>query len=48
MGIYVWGTGCGSLLTEKGQSLLTACDQFETAVRENLECLCNQFLESIL
>ena len=41
-------SGCGSLLTEKGQSLLTACDQFETAARENLECLCNQFLESIL
>lgn len=41
-------SGSGSLLTEKGQRLLDACDRFETAARANLECLYGQFLESIL
>ena len=41
-------SGSGSLLTEKGQSLLEACDRFETAARENLEFLYEQFLESVL
>ena len=41
-------SGSGSLLTEKGERLLTACDQFETAARENLETLYGKFLESVL
>lgn len=41
-------SGSGSLLTEKGQRLLDACDRFETAARANLEYLYGQFLESIL
>ena len=41
-------SGAGSLLTEKGQRLLDACDRFETAARENLESLYEQFLESVL
>lgn len=41
-------SGSGSLLTEKGQRLLTACDQFETAARENLETLYGKFLQSVI
>lgn len=41
-------SGNGSLLTEKGDRLLTACDQFEIAARENLETLFGQFLQNIL
>jgi len=41
-------SGSGSLLTEKGERLLIACDQFETAVRENLETLYGKFLQSVL
>lgn len=41
-------SGCGSLLTEKGQNLLAACERFGAAARENLEVLYGQFLESIL
>jgi len=41
-------SGSGSLLTEKGDRLLTACDQFETAARENLETLYGQFLQNVL
>lgn len=41
-------SGSGSLLTEKGTCLLMACEQFETAARENLESLYKRFLERIL
>ena len=41
-------SGSGSLLTEKGDRLLTACDHFETAARENLEALYGKFLQNIL
>ena len=41
-------SGSGSLLTEKGERLLAACDQFESAARENLETLYARFLESVL
>lgn len=41
-------SGSGSLLTEKGDRLLTACDQFEIAARENLEMLYGEFLQGVL
>lgn len=41
-------SGSGSLLTEKGDCLLTACDRFEIAARENLETLYQEFLQNIL
>lgn len=41
-------SGSGSLLTEKGDRLLTACDQFEIAARENLEMLYGEFLQNVL
>ena len=41
-------SGAGSLLTEKGDRLLTACDQFEIAARENLEMLYGEFLQNVL
>ena len=41
-------SGSGSLLTEKGQRLLDACDRFETAAKAKLESLYGQFLESVL
>lgn len=41
-------SGFGSLLTEKGQNLLEACDQFETVARENLESLYEEFFQSVL
>lgn len=40
-------SGSGSLLTEKGDRLLTACDQFEASARESLEYLYGKFLDSI-
>ena len=41
-------SGSGSLLTEKGDRLLKACDQFEIAARENLEMLCGELLQNVL
>ena len=41
-------SGSGSLLTEKGDALLTACDRFETAVRENLDALYGKYLQDEL
>lgn len=41
-------SGSGSLMTEKGECLLTACDRFEAEARENLESLYGRFLEKIL
>ena len=41
-------SGSGSLLTEKGERLLTACDQFEIAARENPEMLYEEFLQNVL
>lgn len=41
-------SGSGSLLTEKGEQLLAACDQFETEARESLETLYGKFLQDVL
>lgn len=41
-------SGSGSLLTKKGEQLLTACDQFEMAAREDLEMLYGRFLQNVL
>ena len=41
-------SGSGSLLTGKGDRLLTACDQFEVAARENLEALYEEHLQGVL
>ena len=41
-------SGSGSLLTGKGAQLLTACDTFESAAREHLQTLSEEFLQSVL
>lgn len=41
-------SGSGSLLTEKGRRLLSACDRFEAAARENLDELYGKFLQNVL
>ena len=41
-------SGSGSLLTEKGRSLLAASEQFESAARENLEKLYHMYFENLL
>ena len=41
-------SGSGSLLTEKGDRLLTACDQFEFAAKQNMEKLYNTYLQGVL
>lgn len=41
-------SGTGSLLTEKGQELLHAYEQFESAARENMERLYDAYLRDIL
>ena len=41
-------SGSGSLLTEKGECLLNACDQFEIEARDNLATLYSRFLQSVL
>jgi len=41
-------SGAGSLLTEKGLQLLTACDRFESAAQETLEKLYDQYLRDIV
>ena len=41
-------SGTGSLLTRKGQELLTAYEQFESAAKENVEKLYDTFLRDIL
>lgn len=41
-------SGSGSLLTEKGQRLLAACEQFEIEAKEKLESLYGKFLKSVL
>ena len=41
-------SGTGSLLTEKGDRLLVACDRFEAAAREKLETLYGEYLEGVL
>lgn len=41
-------SGSGSLLTEKGSTLLSACEQFETAAREELEKLYGVYFGNLL
>jgi len=41
-------SGTGSLLTEKGQELLSAYAQFESAAKENMEKLYDSYLRDIL
>ena len=41
-------SGTGSLLTEKGQELLSAYAQFESAAKENMEKLFDSYLRDIL
>ena len=41
-------SGTGSLLTEKGDRLLVACDRFEAAAREKLETLYGEYFEGVL
>ena len=41
-------SGSGTLLTEKGSSLLSAYDQFESQARENIEQLYDRYLRNIL
>ena len=41
-------SGSGSLLTEKGNALLAASEQFESAARENLEKLYNEYFRDII
>ena len=41
-------SGSGSLLTEKGSALLTACEQFEAAAREKLEVLYRAYFRDII
>lgn len=41
-------SGSGSLLTERGRALLAASEQFETAARENLEKLYNEYFQDII
>lgn len=41
-------SGSGSLLTEKGSALLAASEQFESAARENLEKLYNEYFQDII
>ena len=41
-------SGSGSLLTEKGSALLAASEQFESAARENLEKLYNEYFRDII
>lgn len=41
-------SGAGSLLTEKGSSLLNACDQFEEEARKYLDQLYYKYLDNIL
>ena len=41
-------SGSGSLLTEKGQELLTAYERFESAARENMEKLYDTYLRDVL
>ena len=41
-------SGSGSLLTEKGSALLTACEQFESAARESLSSLYETIFRNVL
>ena len=41
-------SGSGSLLTEKGIALLTACEQFESAARESLSSLYETIFQNVL
>lgn len=41
-------SGSGSLLTEKGSGLLTACEQFESAAREKLDKLYETIFQDVL
>ena len=41
-------SGSGSLLTEKGSTLLTACEQFESAARESLSSLYETIFQNVL
>ena len=41
-------SGSGSLLTEKGSALLTACEQFESAARESLSSLYEKIFQDVL
>jgi len=41
-------SGTGSLLTEKGQELLLAYEQFENAAKESMEKLYDTYLRNIL
>lgn len=41
-------SGSGSLLTEKGSALLTACEQFESAAREKLDKLYETIFQDVL
>ena len=41
-------SGSGSLLTEKGSALLTACEQFESAARESLSSLYETIFQDVL
>ena len=41
-------SGSGSLLTQKGQELLSAYEQFESAAKENMEKLYDTYLRDVL
>ena len=41
-------SGAGSLLTERGNALLTAGEQFEAAARESLESLYNVYFRDVI
>jgi len=41
-------SGTGSLLTPKGQELLNAYEQFESAAKENMETLYDTYLRNVL
>ena len=41
-------SGTGSLLTQKGQELLSAYERFESAAKENMEKLYDTYLRDIL
>ena len=41
-------SGSGSLLTERGSALLTACEQFESAARESLSSLYETIFQNVL
>ena len=41
-------SGSGSLLTEKGSALLSACEQFESAARESLSSLYETIFQDVL